>query len=323
MKKLVLVGVSILALAGCGNSYAGSSSQRAFTGTDSVYTYGIDNDVSDLKVIENALGTQNYVDGTNKFAIDVQTLVENNIPVESTSNIYSSAKVTKAPKGYGIQVTVKTPQNITLVTPYQYQSAVIDLGVSDVRVDIASSRSATGEGALAGVIFSLKRLGTQVSVARANLAQKGLDTLAQVAEENPNVNQEQLANAVNEVKSELLQANNSNLSNAQITQIVQNVVNNNNINITDNSVNNIVNYFTEFNSNSEVMNDPAVRENVAEVKELGVKSYEALQSKFNEFTNYLNSAEGQEQIGGILDSIGNFLSDVGRGISDFLNSIFN
>ena len=69
---------------------------------------------------------------------------------ESTQ-IFSSTAVEFKNAGYGVQVTILTPDKITKMTQEMYQNAAIAAGAKNADIKIASIVPVTGEGALAGV----------------------------------------------------------------------------------------------------------------------------------------------------------------------------
>lgn len=80
----------------------------------------------------------------------------------SDNSLFSSVLVQKQSKGKGVNVDIKTPQNITSVTETQYANAAITAGASDVQIDVASVKKVTGESALVGVYKALSANGVKV-----------------------------------------------------------------------------------------------------------------------------------------------------------------
>ena len=74
----------------------------------------------------------------------------------------SSVMVQKTDKGTGVKVKIKTPENITLVTPEQYANAAITAGVTDVGIEVAAVSKVTGESALTGVYKAFEANGVQL-----------------------------------------------------------------------------------------------------------------------------------------------------------------
>ena len=65
-------------------------------------------------------------------------------PGVSDNSLFSSVLVQKQASGKGVNVDIKTPQNITQVTSTQYANAAITAGASDVNIDVASVKKVTG-----------------------------------------------------------------------------------------------------------------------------------------------------------------------------------
>lgn len=94
----------------------------------------------------------------------------------ATTDIYSSAYVELKPEGYGVQVQILTPENITSVSESTYQSAAITAGAQNVLIKIASIIPVTGEGALTGVYETFKQAGFSLDETAIKTAEDQLTT---------------------------------------------------------------------------------------------------------------------------------------------------
>lgn len=151
--------------------------------------------------------------------------------------VYSSAYIQQMPEGYGVQVQIVTPQNITVVTPLTYQNAAITAGARNVQIRIATVSPVTGEGALTGVYALLEQSGIAVNTQDVQVAQQEINLVNQI-EENAEISNDGANQVIAEVKTEVAQEIGSvdvdaqgdvTLTQEQITQIVNNVTINNNI----------------------------------------------------------------------------------------------
>lgn len=181
-----------------------------------------------------------YVDGT----IINQYLQDGSGP---GTVVFSSAFIESQPEGYGVQVQVVTPQNITMVSPTTYQNAAITAGAKNVLIRIATVSPVTGEGALAGVYALLEQSGVKLNQQSIQVAEKEIQVVQQVKEESE-ISDEQANQITTEIKTEII---NHNVNIGQVTEqdivsIVENTINNT-INNTDTTISdNVVNVYVEF-----------------------------------------------------------------------------
>ena len=101
----------------------------------------------------------------------------------NTSVMISSVMVQKTDKGTGVKVKIKTPENITLVTPEQYANAAITAGVADAEIEVAAVSKVTGESALTGVYKAFEANGVVLDGKRTAVAQQELELTNQIAQE--------------------------------------------------------------------------------------------------------------------------------------------
>ena len=150
------------------------------------------------------------------------------------TTVYSSAYIEKQAPGYGVQVQIVTPQNITLVSPTTYQNAAITSGAKDVLIRIATVSPVTGEGALAGVYALLEQSGVKIDPQAIKVAEKEIQ-LVQVIKQEVNITEIQINQCIALIKKEIITQvgqNNGIINNQQAEVIVNNVINN----VTNNNV---------------------------------------------------------------------------------------
>jgi len=122
---------------------------------------------------------------------------------------YLSAFIEPREAGYGVQVQIVTPHNITLVAPQTYQNAAITAGAKDVLIKIVAIEPVTGEGALTGVYAIYEALGYALAQQDIEAAQKEIVLVKHIQEvseltvEQTNQLQAKIKLAINQV----LQAN--------------------------------------------------------------------------------------------------------------------
>lgn len=157
----------------------------------------------------------------------------------SDNSLFSSVLVQKQSKGKGVNVDIKTPQNITSVTETQYANAAITAGASDVQIDVASVKKVTGESALVGVYKALSANGVKVDEDRTKAANQELNTINDIAnsqKDNSNFDSKSLDLANAQIKSDLAKYKKEN-GNVADNQAIQNIVNKA---LSDNNLNNVL-----------------------------------------------------------------------------------
>lgn len=278
-----------------------------------IFVYGVSNndeqrkELDKLFRVETTKSTKNTQD--DKYLMDaanVKSLIKTT-GLSGNFPVYSSAKVTPAPKGYGVQVNILTPKNITSVTLDQYRNAIIDLGVADIQVDIASAVEATGDGALASILFAIKELGVDVAKDRVEVAQEGLATMTKLNELGGN-DKATLSKLINDVKVELINKGDSKLTSDAIKDIILKVAKQNGVTLSDKEVDLLVQYFMKFNGNEAVLKDKNIKVNSKELKEKGAEAYTALKNGYEEFANSAAGEEAKNWLAKMWDTISNFFS---------------
>lgn len=156
----------------------------------------------------------------------------------ASTQVLSSAYIQQMPEGYGVQVQIVTPQNITVVRPLTYQNAAITAGARNVNIRIATVAPVTGEGALTGVYALLEQQGQAVNTHDVQVAQSEINLVNQI-EQEATVSNEVANNAVADIKTQIVQATQEQqmsgnqinaegdvtLTQEQITNIVNNIIN--------------------------------------------------------------------------------------------------
>lgn len=229
-------------------------------------------------------------------------------------NMISSVYIKRLEKGSGIKVHIVTPANITQITNAQYTNAAITAGITDADIFVASPTVVTGESALAGVYYALEQRGDKVDLDRAQTAQKELEVVKEINEDNKTkleFNPAELDKVIIEVKQKLADHKEETGQTASADQIgtyindalknvnMENILSNNNINI-------LVQYFEKYQDTSAIDSQ--------EVKDNLVKLGNDLANSASDF--YENNKEAiddtvkKAQESGLIDSILNFLSSL-------------
>ena len=210
---------------------------------------------------------------------------------------YSCAYVEPTNNGSGINV--KTA-NITWVTSSMVASTLSTAGMTDANCVIASTFPVSGTGALTGVMKAFEdATGEKLDESKKELASEELITTGDLGDK---IGQDKATGVVNDVKIEVIKNGTSDTT--QIADIINNVTNNYNITLTDAQVKQITDLMEkiaaqnyDYNSMKDTLNNVSdvVKDNLKEAGE---------------------SVEGS----GILDSIGDFFSSIGKWFSNLFGS---
>lgn len=182
------------------------------------------------------LGASNYPQSSIKY-IDGNII---NQYLQDGSNastvVYSSAYIQPMPEGFGVQVQIVTPNNITKVSQLTYQNAAITAGAKNALIRVATVSPVTGEGALTGVYALLAQSGVKVQQKDVKVAQKEItlvnDIQQKTGAKNATINQA-LADVKTEVTNTIINNNTTVINDETINNIVIKVVQKNNINLND------------------------------------------------------------------------------------------
>ncbi len=126
--------------------------------------------------------------------------------LSNPANMISSVLVTKENEGKGVEVEIKTPENITQITAEQYRNAALTAGVKDATILVGAIRPVTGESALTGVYKAFEANGETLDKERMEVAQDELDTVNEISQENKSkegFNTDKLDEAITDIKSSL------------------------------------------------------------------------------------------------------------------------
>ena len=158
-------------------------------------------------------------------------------------------------EGYGVQVQINTPNNITNVSPAMYVNAAIAAGATNVDIKIASISQVTGEGALAGVYEIFTQSGQALSFADIQNAEKQI-RIEQLLATESNLSKNKISRLITEINLEIVTALESKdqLTDQNISDLIYNILSDSHIDLTDNALNLLVEHGSFF-SQSDVAKD--------------------------------------------------------------------
>ncbi|GAB2557190.1 DUF1002 domain-containing protein [Gracilibacillus alcaliphilus] len=160
-----------------------------------------DEDKDKVRTILNATDPQ-QVDEYTVTAEDLVTFING----DPSSNMYSSAKITRKNEGHGVVVNIVTPDNITQVTNEMYANALLTAGVENALIEVASPMKVTGHSALTGIYKAFNVEGESLDQDRMEVANEELDVATDLAEE-AGIDQEQVSQLLSEIKQAISEQN--------------------------------------------------------------------------------------------------------------------
>ncbi|WP_027964702.1 DUF1002 domain-containing protein [Halalkalibacillus halophilus] len=147
------------------------------------------------------------------------------------ANMYSSAKVTHMDDGHGIEVDIVTPDNITEVTREMYENALLTAGVENAMVEVASPLRVTGHSALVGIYKAFHVEGGSLDQDRMEVANDELNVATEIAEEEENVDSDEITALLTEIKKAISEQNPA--SREDVEQIVDEKINELNLELSE------------------------------------------------------------------------------------------
>ena len=178
----------------------------------------------------------------------------------SSSRMYSSAKITRKDAGKGLVIEIVTPENITQVTAEMYANAMLTAGIEDATVQVAAPKAVTGHSALVGIYKAYEvTTGETLDMERTDVANEELSVATSIAESS-GVDDAKVAELLTEIKKEIAELNPA--SREEVQQIVEDQLSKLEINLSEQDrqllvdlMNKISNLDIDFSKWSEQLND--------------------------------------------------------------------
>lgn len=310
--KKIMVSVLTLSLAFSNNVFA--QDDKASEKWDKpVFVEGADLSGQNQKETEQELGVDN---GYETYKVDVDDVAKYVPDSSNLSYIYSSATIKKKRFGSGVDVDIKTKDNITKVTSDQYRNAAITAGIQNANIEIASVSPVTGEGALAGIYKVYEMKGNSLNENDIQNANKEMNDLSTISEENQDkegYSDEALNASIADIKQQLAevrQKQDEQLTQQDVEKIVNDVLKERGLVqiLNDNQkqiiINNMVNV-----SNSHVLNsDPKSFKKQA--KDLTKSIQSNAGGKIDKAKQFVNSDESKNLFQKIWDNIVDFFNKI-------------
>lgn len=238
----------------------------------------------------------------------------------NTASMISSVLVTPN-EDEGLILEIKTPDDITLITPNQYKKAALNLGIDNVTIDIASVRPVTGESALTGLYKATESLGTKISEGQMAVSNAETELFADVTEnnkENADYNPDEITQLVSELEKdiqELTEKQKGMLTEEEIADLVQKAIDEKGLGdfINQGNINLLIDTLNLYQGTPELISNEEITKNTKEFTENIGKQLDA-------GLNYL--VEQVPNSDELLENSKNIFQKLWSGIVSFFGSIF-
>jgi len=149
----------------------------------------------------------------------------------SSSRMYSSAKITRKNAGEGLVIEIVTPSNITQVTSEMYANAMLTAGIEDATVQVAAPKAVTGHSALVGIYKAYEvTTGEELDTDRTDVANDEL-SVATTLTQSAGVDDAKVAELLTEIKKQIAESKPA--TKEDVEKIVQEQLNKLEINLSD------------------------------------------------------------------------------------------
>lgn len=266
-------------------------------------------------------------DEYEKFFVNVNDVKKYVPNTGDLSYIHSSATIENKNFGKGVDVDIKTPDNITEVTTEQYRNVAITAGIENSNISIASIDPVTGEGALAGIfkVYSIK--GDSLNQQDMENANKEIQDISQISKESKDQNQEGYSDealnaSIADIKQQLAEIRSKQdeqLTNDQVQDTVNQVLEDRGLSeiLNDNQKQVITDNMTNVAGSNSLNANPEGFESQA--KDLSKSIQKNAGNKLDEAKEFVNSDEGQSFTQKVLD----ILKGIMDSLADLINRIVN
>jgi len=166
-----------------------------------------------------------------EITVSGQDLVKYIKDSNSSSRMYSSAKITRKNAGEGLVIEIVTPSNITQVTSEMYANAMLTAGIEDATVQVAAPKAVTGHSALVGIYKAYEvTTGEKLDIDRTDVANEELSVATTIAQ-SAGVDDAKVAQLLTEIKKQIAESKPA--TREDVEQIVQEQLNKLEINLSE------------------------------------------------------------------------------------------
>lgn len=195
-----------------------------------IVVYGANLSEDEKSYVKTALRVDEEPE-VDEISISGEDLVKYIKNSNSSSRMYSSAKITRQEEGEGLTISIVTPDNITQVTSEMYATAMLTAGITDAIVEVAAPKPVTGHSALVGIYKAYEmKTGETLDIERTDVANEELSVATDLAESS-GASDAQIAELLTEIKKQIAEKNPA--SKEEVEAIVKDQLDKLNINLSD------------------------------------------------------------------------------------------
>ena len=171
-----------------------------------IVVYGANLSESEKATVKTALRVDQEAE-VEEISVSGQDLAKYIKDSNSSSRMFSSAKITRQDAGKGLVISIVTPENITQVTSEIYANAMLTAGIEDAIVEIAAPKPVTGHSALVGIYKAYEvTTGETLDTERTDVANEELSVATSIAESS-GIADEKVAELLTEIKKQIAEQN--------------------------------------------------------------------------------------------------------------------
>lgn len=164
-----------------------------------IVVYGANLSEAEKETVKTALRVEEEPE-IDEISVSGNDLVKYLKNSNSSSRMYSSAKITRQDEGKGLVISIVTPDNITQVTAEMYANAMLTAGIEDAIVEVAAPKPVTGHSALVGIYKAYEaKTGETLDIERTDVANDELSVATSIAE-SAGISDAQVAELLTEIK---------------------------------------------------------------------------------------------------------------------------
>ncbi|MEK4230984.1 DUF1002 domain-containing protein [Solibacillus sp. FSL H8-0538] len=183
-----------------------------------IIVYGSSLSDAEKEIVKTALRVEQEPE-FDEITVSGQDLVNYIKDSNSSSRMYSSAKITRQDEGKGLIISIVTPENITQVTAEMYANAMLTAGIEDAIVEIAAPKPVTGHSALVGIYKAYEvKTGEALDIERTDVANDELSVATSLTED-AGISDEKVAELLTQIKKVIAEQNPA--TREEVQQIVE------------------------------------------------------------------------------------------------------
>lgn len=171
-----------------------------------IVVYGANLSEGEKAIVKKALKVEDEPE-IEEITVSGEDLVKYIKNSNSSSRMYSSAKITRKDEGEGLVISIVTPENITEVSEEIYANAMLTAGIENAIVEVAAPKPVTGHSALVGIYKAYEvTTGETLDIERTDVANEELSLATSIAD-SAGISDEKVAELLTEIKKQIAEQN--------------------------------------------------------------------------------------------------------------------